>query len=439
MRFFASLTSAACAAAVLFLAPALFAQGAAAGGHAAQNEEQGIDPAPAGSSRPFVPLKALPSGKVLLIPDSSADVVSVFDPQDGHYLGDLINGAGLFTTPINAVQGPDGNIYVSDQVKDSVFVFDTKGNFLMTYADATDGLDNVRGIDFRADGHLFVTLGTSAADVIEFTGPHQPVTPAFLNDASDPFDIHFLPDGSFLLADIAGTTDGIRHYDPTGNLIGTLVSTDFPEQVRPDTQAPGDFLTAAFTSDRVDDFDLQGVIHQQTPLANSGRGAYRLGNGNLLVTGFIGVQEIQPGTGTVINQIMTGTGWRFIEEATLSEWDDLGFALPGTLGAPVLTGEGPLSAGSQITLTLSNALPNSLALLVIGTQNLSAPFLGGTLVPSPDIVASLPTGPAGQITIPATVPAGLPAGIPIYVQYWIQDPGGPQGAAASNAIHQDTK
>ena len=31
-------------------------------------------------------------------------------------------------------------------------------------------------------------------------------------------------------------------------------------------------------------------------------------------------------------------------------------------------------------------------------------------------------------------PAGLTSGATIHFQYWVQDPGGPQGFAASNAV-----
>jgi len=180
----------------------------------------------------------------LLIPDSTADTVGKYDAYDGTYLGDIINGVGLFSTPVNAIVGPDGNIYVSDQIADSVFVYSPTGTYLSTYADASDGLNNIRGIDFRGT-HLFVTSGDDY--VAEFSGPHTRL-PNFIQDGTDPFDILFLADGRSLLADIQGTTDNIRLYDSNGVLLQVLFQINFPEQVQTDSLAPGAYLTAGFSA-----------------------------------------------------------------------------------------------------------------------------------------------------------------------------------------------
>jgi hypothetical protein len=238
----------------------------------------------------------------LLIPDSTADTVGKYDANDGTYLGDIINGVGRFSTPVNAIIGPDGNIYVSDQLADSVFVYDTSGTYLFTYADASDGLDNIRGIDFRGT-HLFVTSGNDY--VAEFSGPHTRL-PDFINDGTDPFDILFLSDGRSLLSDIQGTTDNIRLYDESGVLLQILFQINFPEQVQTDSVLPGEYLTAGFSANVIDDFELTGTIVQTTPYSG-GRGVYRLGNGNLLATSAAGVQEIQSGTGTILQTEKTGS------------------------------------------------------------------------------------------------------------------------------------
>ncbi len=247
---------------------------------------------------------------MLLIPDSTSDTVGLFDPYDGTYLGDVITGHSGFSTPINAVVGPDNNIWVSDQVADSVFIFDMAGNYLSTYADATDGLNNIRGIDFRG-GHCFVTSGDDY--VAEFDGPHSRL-PDFIADGSDPFDIMFLPDDTSLLCDIQGSLDNIRLYDAGGVLMYELFSTSFPEQVITDDLTPGEYLTNSFSDKNIYDFDIAGTIYETTPTPSSGRGVYRLGNGNLLATDGSGVHEFEPGTGTLIETKATGS-YRFIELA----------------------------------------------------------------------------------------------------------------------------
>ena len=243
----------------------------------------------------------------LLIPDSITDTIGMYDTYNGTYLGDLINGSTIFSTPINAILGPDGNIYVSDQVADSVFVFDISGNYLYTYADGTDGLNNIRGIDFRGN-HLFITSGDDY--VAEFDGPHSRL-PDFINDGIDPFDILFLDDGRALVSDIQGTTDNVRLYMYNGTLESELFQVNFPQQIQVDSLQPGEYLNIAFSDDYITDFDLNGSIAETTPF-NSGRGIFRLGNGNLLATAGDGVWEIEPGTGAIIEQKMTGSA-RFIE------------------------------------------------------------------------------------------------------------------------------
>ena len=55
----------------------------------------------------------------LMIPDSQSDRVLLFDPVDGSLVNDnFVDGTGLFTTPLNAIQ-VNQEIWVSDQVEDS--------------------------------------------------------------------------------------------------------------------------------------------------------------------------------------------------------------------------------------------------------------------------------------------------------------------------------
>jgi len=251
---------------------------------------------------------------VLLIPESIADTVGMYDPHDGTYLGDLIKNSSFLGTPINAVFGPDGDIYVSDQTSNAIFVYDPRGGFLYTYADASDGLYNVRGIDFR-DGHLFVTSGDDC--VAEFDGPHSRLAD-FINDGSDPFDILFLPDGRALLSDIEGHDDNVRLYNADGTLDREFFKVTFPEQLARDTIVPGLCLNTAFSGKRSTDFDLGGEIHQTTNLSASSRGAFRLWNGNLLITDSYGVWEIDQDSGDVIDQKNSGS-FRYIELVSASD------------------------------------------------------------------------------------------------------------------------
>lgn len=243
------------------------------------------------------------SAGYLLIPESSNDTVGMYDPYDGTYLGDLIDGAGLFSTPINAVLGPDGNIYVSDQVADSVFRYDAQGNYIDTFV---SGYNNIRGIDFRGD-HLFVTSGDDY--VAEFDSAGNFVG-NFIEDGSDPFDIFFLDDGRSLLANIQGTDDDIRLYDADGMGFSSLFAISFPEQIQymPST---GHYLNASFSDDFITEFDLDGNIYNQW-FFNGGRGVYELGNGQLMVTAGDGIWSLNPDNSelTLLRGDVSG---RFIE------------------------------------------------------------------------------------------------------------------------------
>lgn len=119
-------------------------------------------------------------------------------------------------------------------------------------------------------------------------------------------------------------------------------------------------------------------------------------------------------------------------------WKDLGFAKPGSNGTPTLVGTGSFHATESGTLTLSSAKKNSTAFGIVGASTLNVPFFGGTLVPAPDILFTLPTGSSGKITLPFALPAGVPPGVTIYAQFWIADSGAPQGYAASNALRATT-
>jgi hypothetical protein len=280
-------------------------------------EESGIVqsgiPEPAASSMPSqdqIPvLDSIPQDSVLLIPDSDTlQNLGMYDPYDGTFLGILFTDTGHLTTPKCAIEGPDGNIYLSEQVNDGVYVYDTSGTYLYTYCDGTDGLDNLRGIDFRNDT-LFVTCGGTLDLVAMFDAPHNRLAD-FISDGREPYDIHFLPDGRALIADITG--DNIRLYNADGTFSGEIIDTDFPIQVTSDDLTPGGFLCTSLLDREITDFDLDGTIQQITSLSTFGRGVYRLGNGNLLASIADGIYELEPGTGNVLDTENTGNGFQMI-------------------------------------------------------------------------------------------------------------------------------
>ena len=115
-------------------------------------------------------------------------------------------------------------------------------------------------------------------------------------------------------------------------------------------------------------------------------------------------------------------------------WTDLGQGSGGALGPPVLTGQGLLHGGMPIVLHVSNAAPHQPITLVIGISALNAPFKGGVLVPTPNLV--IPAGFVGMGTmgLGGTWPSNLPAGLHLWMQFWVVDPTAPLGLSATNGL-----
>jgi hypothetical protein len=115
-------------------------------------------------------------------------------------------------------------------------------------------------------------------------------------------------------------------------------------------------------------------------------------------------------------------------------WLDKQLGLAGTAGVPLLAGSGAPQPGQFTTLALSQARPLSPAPLVVGVSAIHAPFKGGVMVPHPDAVFTLGTDGLGTVSVGGRWPANLPSGTQVWAQWWVVDPAGPAGFAASNAL-----
>jgi PKD repeat protein len=154
-------------------------------------------------------------------------------------------------------------------------------------------------------------------------------------------------------------------------------------------------------------------------------------NGN---DGLLAVDVDGDGDGDLLTSELHA-GLRWYRNDVSVAWADAGPGLAGPTGLPELSAAGGLAPGDLVNLALENGLPfGGVAFLVLGASALNAPFKGGTLVPFPDVAVGLPVGSNGVLVVQSTWPGGIPGGLPIYAQYWIADPGGPHGFAASNAL-----
>lgn len=116
-------------------------------------------------------------------------------------------------------------------------------------------------------------------------------------------------------------------------------------------------------------------------------------------------------------------------------FNDLRFSLPGNF-SPTLSMSGSLlPAPAQYTFELDQMPPNDAMIMFAGFTRIDSPFFfGGTLVPSPDLIVILGSGPFGQLSITNSMPGGVPSGFTMYLHGWIADAGGPFGYSATNAL-----
>ncbi len=119
-------------------------------------------------------------------------------------------------------------------------------------------------------------------------------------------------------------------------------------------------------------------------------------------------------------------------------WTNHGGAVAGAAGRPLLWGDGDLTSDSPFTLEVSGGPASSMSLLIIGFDLLDAPYKGGTLIPTPDLLVVNPLDESGTSRIDALWPPDLPSDVDIYWQSWIADSTAPRGKAATNGLQTTT-
>lgn len=141
-------------------------------------------------------------------------------------------------------------------------------------------------------------------------------------------------------------------------------------------------------------------------------------------------------TGEIVGEAKASDGFFHAVKWTVTstKWTDLGHGLAGTKGVPVLQGVGSLTAGSTISVELTNARNSAPAWILFGMSTLDLPFAGGVLVPSPSLIIPTTTSSAGILDVSFGLPSALPGGLSVFAQVWLLDPAGIVGFAASNAI-----
>lgn len=119
-----------------------------------------------------------------------------------------------------------------------------------------------------------------------------------------------------------------------------------------------------------------------------------------------------------------------------ASWNNYGSGVAGTSGVPSFTASANPVHGASITVNASNSLGSATTgLLIIGFAADSTPFLGGTLLATQNVLASLPI-PAAGLALPVTVPSAsqVCTGTPIYAQILERDGGAPFGVSFSPGL-----
>ena len=123
------------------------------------------------------------------------------------------------------------------------------------------------------------------------------------------------------------------------------------------------------------------------------------------------------------------------------DWESVGSGLVGTGGmTPQLSAQGLLSPNERVTLSIRDARPGSVIILVVGDAAADIPFMGGTLVPAPQfIIAGLPLDDAGRLEMDFRVTEDLPEERTLITQAWVLDAEAPEGYSATNAVSVSTE
>ncbi|QDU68166.1 hypothetical protein [Engelhardtia mirabilis] len=124
---------------------------------------------------------------------------------------------------------------------------------------------------------------------------------------------------------------------------------------------------------------------------------------------------------------------------TPAAFDDLGGAVRGALGDPILGGFGSLLPGTPTRLRLASAAPNSVALIAWSGSSVAVPLLGGTLHANPiDVLVPVGTDSLGRYDVTFNWP-NLSTGTEAFLQAAVVDPETALGWSLSNGLSAATR
>jgi hypothetical protein len=266
----------------------------------------------------FEPVLESSNGLLLLVPDWTLDKVLAFDAATGNIVDTsfIPPSNPQLQSPKHVLQAPWGKILVSDQISDAVQQFDTNGTYIGVFAPAGGPnpsiLDNIRGIAFRRNNNLLVTVGSSAnQNTVQQFNTAGVNMGAFITGMPSPFDILYRP--SDMLVSGSSSPD-INRYDTLGTFISTFFSGSqlvFAQQMY--RMANGDIAVAGFSSPSgIVILSSTGTYIRTLTGVTGNRGVWVLANGNFLTTNAAGIHEIDDTTGSLVRTILTGANFQYM-------------------------------------------------------------------------------------------------------------------------------
>jgi hypothetical protein len=336
--------------------------------------------------------------QVLLVVDSGNDRVMQYDAFDGSLINDsfILSGSGAFAfqTPKEAIQ-VDNEIWVVDQLADSLFVFDLAGTYLRTIA---GGLDNLRGGEF-INGVVYIT---NAGATNNAPGPAVVMFDTagtnlgyFSTQNTSPFDL-VLVNNELVVTDFAADT--IDRYDLQGGYLGALAAggagtaMNQPEQIS--LTAQNTVIAACFGAPiGAYEYDGLGVEVSYVPTNAGLRGARRLGNGNLMYTASIGIFVYDPNTMVVTDVTPPGSGTSGQNVSLL----DLSGG--GTVGTVYCSPAVLNSSGSAATMSATGSDIAALNNLTLHASNLPTNAFGFFVTSTTQAAIAQPGGSQGVLCI----------------------------------------